>query len=633
MASEVGAAYVTILPSTRGFGSKLSQSLSGDVVKTGTAQGKRFGGAMGVGLRSAAGLGTGAAALGLGALVKSSVSAEAEFSQTMNTMAAVAQVPQKQIKALSTLALKMGADTVFSAQDAADAMLELAKGGLTTAQIRAGALKETLTLAAASGVDMATAATVMSNSMNTFGLSAKDAPKVTAALAGGANSSTASIGSLGEALQQVGPGAVTAGLSIQETVGALAAFDNAGIKGSDAGTSLKTMLTRLVPQTTKAKAVMKAYGLTFTDAQGNFLPFIKIAGNLKKAFRGLSEEQKTSDLSKLFGSDASRAAGVLSNLGKKGIQPFIKATKDQGAAQRIAAARMAGTSGAIENLKGSFDTAKIKIGQALAPAIVAGANLATKALNGLSNHLPGITAKFKTFGHFVKNNFDFLGPFAGTILAVVAAIKIWRGAQLLLNLALSANPVGLVVIAIAAFIGLLVLAYQRSETFRKIVNASFHFVQVAAGNMVAFIIRGFKFLLGIWFAVVGGILHGAAKAFGWVPGLGGKLKGASKAFDAFKDSTNATLDSLARGAAGWGDKAAKNYTQGLTAGLVKRGVAVPVAVGTSNKVGALARSGKAFEGTGGGGTIVVNNPKPEPASESVDKALRRKRHAAGWAGG
>ncbi len=93
---------------------------------------------------------------------------------------------------------------------------------------------------------------------------------VSAALAGGANASTASVESLGHALSQVGPGAVNAGLNLNDTVGALAAFDNAGIKGSDAGTSLKTMLSRLVPQTAKAATAMKDANLDFTDANGNF---------------------------------------------------------------------------------------------------------------------------------------------------------------------------------------------------------------------------------------------------------------------------------------------------------------------------------------------------------------------------
>jgi TP901 family phage tail tape measure protein len=152
----------------------------------------------------------------------------------------------------------MGADTVFSANDAAGAMLELAKNGISPAVIQAGALKSALTLAAAGGVSMEEAATTMGNAINAFGLKGSQSASVAAALAGAANASSASISSLSQGLAQSATAAHQAGLSIQETTAALAAFANAGIQGSDAGTSLKTFLQRLVPQTKKARRRWRA---------------------------------------------------------------------------------------------------------------------------------------------------------------------------------------------------------------------------------------------------------------------------------------------------------------------------------------------------------------------------------------
>lgn len=316
--------------------------------------------------------------------IKSSVSIRAAFEDTLNQLGAVAKVPAADIERLSRLALQMGADTVFSANQAAEAMLELARGGLTAAQIEAGGLAGTLTLAAAGGLDMGRAATIASNAMSAFGLGAKDVAAVAAALAGGANASTASVDSLAQALSQVGPGAVNAGLSLQETVAVLAAFDAAGIKGSDAGTSLKTMLTRLIPASMEADATMKALGLSFVDVEGNIVPITQVAGQLQTALSGLSEAQRIAALNTIFGADATRAASVLMKEGAAGLAGYIAATNDMGAAQEVAAARMRGLPGALEQLSGSFETAKLAVGGFLAPAVTAGAGLLTQGLNQIT---------------------------------------------------------------------------------------------------------------------------------------------------------------------------------------------------------------------------------------------------------
>lgn len=367
----------------RGALSKFKPDQQGKQVMT------RFGvglnGAIGSVVSKSAGIfAAGFAAVKVGGLAKEAVNLEATFSQTMNTMAAVAKVPADQIKTLSDLAIKMGADTTFSASEAAGAMLELAKGGLSAATIQSGALEGTLTLAAAGGTDLATASTIASNALNTFGLQGKDMASVAAALAGGANASSASVESLGEALSQVGPGATTAGLTLQDTVGVLSSFDAAGIKGSDAGTSLKTMLTRLVPSTDAAKSAMEQLGLKFTDANGKFVPITNVAQQLKDKLSGLSDEQKTAALSTIFGSDATRAATVLMKEGATGLGKYIAATKDQGAAQDVATARMKGTAGAMESFKGSVETAKLQLGLFLAPAIQGGLRALTKMLNGIA---------------------------------------------------------------------------------------------------------------------------------------------------------------------------------------------------------------------------------------------------------
>lgn len=352
-----------------------------------------------------------AAAVGVGVIGKASITAGADFDKTMRLVAAAGNLPASELKNLSSLALKMGADTSFSAQQAGDAMLELAKGGMSAAEIKGGALKETLTLAAAGGLELGAAATYMATTLATFGLQASDAARVAAALAGGSTASTASVESLGLALSQVGPGAKQAGLSIEETVGVLSAFDQAGIKGSDAGTSLKTMLNALTPSSKKARAAMAELGLEFTNSDGTFKNLSQVAQQLQDKLKGLTPAARAQALETIFGSDAQRAASTLYDLGAKGVGEYTKATSDLQAAQRLATAQTSGTSGALERLGGAVDTAKIALGMALAPAVVAVAD----SLSGL---IGGFAASIPQIGAFVS---AFLSGDAGGIGAVGTA--------------------------------------------------------------------------------------------------------------------------------------------------------------------------------------------------------------------
>ncbi len=330
----------------------------------------------------------GAAAVAFGV---QSVKVATTFDQTMRQVAAVLKVPIARMGDLRGVALDMGNKTSFSARQAGDAMLELAKGGLTQAQIKAGGLQATLTLAAAGGLELGTAANFVIKALGQFGLGVDQAGAAAAALAGGANASTASVEDLGLAMSQVGPGARNAGLSLQETAAVLAAFSDNGIRGSDAGTSLKTMLVNLVPHTKKAKEEMKALGLSFVDAHGAILPITEIAERLKDRLKGLSEAQRISALQTIFGSDSTRAATILMREGATGLAKYIKATKDRGAAEELAKAKTSGAAGAFERLKGTIETVQIEIGTALLPTLTDAADWLSKkipdALHWLSHEL------------------------------------------------------------------------------------------------------------------------------------------------------------------------------------------------------------------------------------------------------
>lgn len=320
-------------------------------------------------------------AVGAVALGAASVKTSMDFTKTMNTMKAVAGVPAPALEHLRDLAIDLGASTVFSANEAGEAMLELAKAGIAPADIQAGALANTLSLATAGDLELADAATVAANAMNVFGLSGEDSQRAVDALAGAANASSADVDQLAMSLAQGGLAAANAGLSIEETTAVLAAFADAGLKGSDAGTSLKTFMLSLVPSTERASTAMKDLGIDFVDAQGNILPMAGIADELQGGLKGLTQAEQQLALKTMFGTDAFRAATIVAKEGADGLAKYQKETSKTGTAAEVAAAKMEGLPGAIERLKGAAETAMLTLGDALAPAVESVANGLSDLIN------------------------------------------------------------------------------------------------------------------------------------------------------------------------------------------------------------------------------------------------------------
>lgn len=292
-----------------------------------------------------------------------------EFQRTMNTMEAVAGVPAPALEKLKDLAVELGAQTVFSANEAAAAMLELAKAGVKTSDIMGGALANTLDLATAGDLELAEAATIAANAMNVFGLSGKESKIAVDALAGAANASSADVRGIAEALAQGGLAANAAGLSIEETTAVLGLFAQKGLKGSDAGTSLKTMLLSLVPSTLRAREAMSDLGISFVDNEGNIKSLSSIADILQDKIGGLTQAEQQLALKTIFGTDAFRASLILTEAGAKGLEKYTDATTKSGNAADVAAGKMKGLPGIIETLKGAWETFLLTVGDKLVPLI------------------------------------------------------------------------------------------------------------------------------------------------------------------------------------------------------------------------------------------------------------------------
>lgn len=408
-------------------------------------------------------LGAAAGAGGLGGLAIQSIKTAAAFETTMRQIAVATDAPAASLQGLSKLALKMGQDTVFSAQEAGDAMLELAKSGMSEADIRAGALAQTLTLASAGGLQLADAAGYISTGLAVFSLKASQSSEVAAALAGAANATKASVQDVGYALAQGGAAAANAGLSIQEATAAIAVMAKYGNLGSDAGTSLKTMFSRLVPQTSSAAVAMARLGLKFTDAHGDFLSLADIAGELHDKLGPLSKEERTLAINTIFGSDAQRAALNLMREGRKGVEAMTRATSDQTQAQKLADATTSGTAGALSQLSGSIDTAKLALGTALAPLVVKVAGHLTGFANALG------TDVIPALGRFIDGMDKGTGPggkFAGVLGDLGDAAKsAWDTAKPLFGF-IGDHPKLFAEVAKDA--GLLALALKGVSTVKKL---------------------------------------------------------------------------------------------------------------------------------------------------------------------
>lgn len=304
-----------------------------------------------------------AAGLAVAAFGVAAVKMAADFDQQMSTVQANTGATSAQMNQLRAAAIEAGASTVYSATDSADAINDLGKAGLSTADILSGGLSGALNLAASDGMQVGEAAELMSTTLKQFNLEGSDAGKVADALAAGAGKAVGSAHDLGFALNQAGLMANSMGVSMTETVGTLSAFANAGMIGSDAGTSLKTMLQRLSNPTKEVQAQMDELGISAYDASGQFVGLENFAGQLKTSLGGLTQEQRNAALSVIFGSDAVRAANVLYSEGSEGIAGWTKAVSESGYAAEQAAAKNNNLKGDLENLSGSMESLMISVGE------------------------------------------------------------------------------------------------------------------------------------------------------------------------------------------------------------------------------------------------------------------------------
>ena len=212
-------------------------------------------------------------------------------------------------------------------------------------------------------MEVGQAAEYMSSAMAQFNLTGADATHIADLLAAGAGEALGNVSDFGEALNNVGSTASKFGLSIDTTVGTLAAFAHQGIIGAEAGTQLRSVLLALTNQTEKQRKATEEYGISLYDAQGNFVGMSSLAGQLKEKLGGLTQEQRNSAMATMFGSYAIQGANVLYAEGASGIDEWTKKVSQSGYAADLAAKKNDNLKGDLENLSGSFESLMISLGE------------------------------------------------------------------------------------------------------------------------------------------------------------------------------------------------------------------------------------------------------------------------------
>jgi TP901 family phage tail tape measure protein len=325
-----------------------------------------------LGLRTAVGstavIGLGALALAAivaGKAVSASIRNFAAFQQELSTFRVIAGATADQMRAVREEANRLGADIrlpAVSAADAAVAMTELARAGLTVQEAMAGA-EGVLQLATAAQIDNAEAALITANALNSFGLAGDQAVRVADDLANAANAAQGSISDFGLAFRQSAAVARQVGLSLEDTTALLALFAKNGLQGSDAGTSLRVALLRLVNPTKRAREEIAKLGLDIRDAQGNLRA--DIFAQFGEATRNLTPAMRDAAAAIIFGQDAIRALSIGAREGADGLKIMQFQIDQTGTASEVAAARTEGLGGAFSGLSSGAETLSIRFGKLL----------------------------------------------------------------------------------------------------------------------------------------------------------------------------------------------------------------------------------------------------------------------------
>lgn len=342
--------------------------------------------------------------VGVGA---AAVKTATDFEAGMSEVKAISGATGSEFDALREKAIEMGAKTKFSASDSADAFKYMAMAGWDASAMMDG-IAGVMDLAAASGEDLATTSDIVTDALTAFGLQASDSAHFADVLAQASSKSNTNVGLMGETFKYVAPVAGALGYSIEDTAVAIGLMANSGIKGSQAGTALRSTITRLAKPVGEAKDAVEELGISITNADGTMKPLSQTMVELREKFAGLTEEQKAQYAAMLAGQEGMSGLLAIVNASDEDFQKLTDEINNaNGAAEDMASVMMDNTAGAVEQLKGALESAGILIGEKLTPYI-----------RKLAEWITGLVEKFNSLSEGEQEQIVKLG----LILAAISPV-------------------------------------------------------------------------------------------------------------------------------------------------------------------------------------------------------------------
>ncbi|WP_335936614.1 phage tail tape measure protein [Streptomyces sp. PTD5-9] len=459
--STVGYGVLQIIPSMRGMDAAIRRQLAAPAVRqAATTAGRQTGDSFASGLSGAGSkvknAGTSlttfvtapVAALGIGVLKTAG-----DFEAGMNKVKAVSGATGTEFDQLRDQAKQLGATTQFSASEAADAMGFLAMSGFKAKDITS-ALPGVLDLAAAGAIGLADAADIASNVLSGYGFQAEDLGRVNDILAKTFTSTNTDMQMLGESFKYVGPVAKSAGLQFEETSAAIGLLGNAGIQGSQAGTTLRMAIARLAKPPKEAQKALQALGVSVVDSEGKMRPLVDIVGQLEKT------GADTAQMMSIFGVEAGPGMQALVSQGSSALAQLTKDLENSGGtAERIAKVQMEGLNGSLKGLQSAAEGLALAIADS---GILAWATQLTAGLTGLVSKLSAADPALFRIGTVVALVAATAGPALAALGFGISGIGTALGALL--------SPVGAVVAGVTLLGAAIGIAYATSQPFREFVN-------------------------------------------------------------------------------------------------------------------------------------------------------------------
>ena len=472
-------------------------------------------------------------AVALGTTIAAPVKVAVDFEQSVAKLGAITRADDESLQSLEKTARKLGETTLFTASQSAEAMTFLGMAGFNTNQILA-ATPGMLNLAQAAGSDLAETADIASNILSGFSLEAGQMGRVGDVLSATFTSSNTTLQMLGDTLKYAAPVASATGASLEEVAAMAGLLGNVGIQGSMAGTALRAAFLRLSAPPKMAADAIAELGLSVKDADGNLRPIPEILKEIGAATESMGSAEQAEVIKKLFGSEA--AAGMtelLKQAGSGALDGYIaQLQKAKGTADEMARNMGDTTSGALKRLGSAMESMAISLGNVLLPTVAAGAEIFASFaswVSATSQEYPLLTKVVvgATAGLIVLKVTTIAGAYAftflkGGVLTLVTAYRtlsaglalaqlgmtrmnvlaglsaarmgIVTAAQWALNIAMTANPIGLIVAGIAALAGAAYLLFQNWEPIGEFFGNLWQGVKEITSAAVDWIVGKLEFI-------------------------------------------------------------------------------------------------------------------------------------------